>query len=837
MTKATLRSPFNIRPVSYGSNTDKLDIGFSDVGYATIKDMIANVSKYQSGKSVIRCTIAYDIYAFSIIPFKGNSFHYDSSADFSSGSSVNVVDTLKSLFDAADLDKGSRRLEEGSSSNLPLQFFDYSYSLDKDNSLSKFGFTATTKIDSSNAKIPFQVGLHIPALKLVFGHSSLNASTNQNQYSNSYVFETEGASVDLINPEFTTANFKAKMSCSVEGEVCSLIYPLSAIFSDFSNDTAMATSDFLNDNNIISNFLGITHKMTFKKYNETTYSAAAPSRSLLSEPSRHLAASKPTPRPSARPTTLRPTTLTPTAMPTWHPTRQILPTIENYWYSNIHFDDWELFKASLFFTDIGADFKVSVAIDTYKIVDANVILTWTNEVPLTTSASVNVDILDGYILGKQHLFLNELDEFVTETASLVINSNDAFNLDMKGKYYNLNPDIPVTDNFIVEFDSINLMLNNDTILIATVNITLDAIADGYMAINYNGIKPTVQLFNGFQWNFDLDAEKNYFGIKSFGIIENQNPAWDGEAYFVYDTSLGSVDDPSPYTYYFNVDGQAISRTETFKPVTKTVCPIKINLGDTNAYWFYPSDFNYWQLENLLFSILSRGNLNIMRDDVKQTDNYQWCYWCRSRTSFNYNVYIPSGDVNECFKIEKILFDNSLDYSNAIRYQVSSYLGPFLKIDARKGYTSYNTEKIVTSSIKPFAYSSKGEGTYGFNGFSRFDILMTKNTVKENNGTLTSFQGGLNANLQSDGFLNLNFIEEDHGHFNVKTNNELAWQIHDGVGDISIKAAGAFWRYLDWTFNGAFNYKPDATSVKKVKFFINIYIFLIKNYRTTPWVSI
>jgi len=407
LSKVTLRTPVHLSPLFYSTASDDLNIGFSDVGYDTLRDMMLHGPNYQSGKPVIQCDINFDVFAFSFIPLKNMKYSYDSSV--SGSSDFNALNTLRAIFESGAVDNGRRLSESSTTFDAPLKFYDYEYNLDKNNSINQFALSATSKIDSSNCNVPFQVGVHIPALKLYFGPSKLNPNTNKNQYSSSYVFETEESSVDIISPEFSTATFKANLTCIADDATCSLIYPLSFIFGGMVNGTAMATADFVNENNFISNFLGNSHKMIFQKYNESTY--FVPSRSLSSisdeEPvsSRKLA-KKVTPKPTARPSP-KPTAR-PSHQPTWHPTRKVLPTIENYWYSNIFFDNWQLFKASLFFTDIGADLKIEIAIDTFKILEANTTLKWTNEIPLITSAAMNINILDGYIVGKQNLFLNEL---------------------------------------------------------------------------------------------------------------------------------------------------------------------------------------------------------------------------------------------------------------------------------------------------------------------------------------------------------------------------------------------------------------------------------------------
>jgi hypothetical protein len=386
---------------------------------------------------------------------------------------------------------------------------------------------------------------------------------------------------------------------------------------------------------------------------------------------------------------------------------------------------------------------------------------------------------------------------------------------MIGKYYNLNPSVPVSDKFEVDFNSIKLLINNETVATAAVNLTVDAVADGFMTVSFAGDSPRIDTFLGIQWNFDLSADQNYLGLKSVGNLINQNPMWNAETYIVYTPSKGSIDEPSPYTYSFNLDGSATSSSETYKLVESDVCQISVNLGDKNYWYWYPDAYTYSRMADVLYETLSLEIENLEPSDVKETTFYdQWCYWCRSRTTFNFQVVVPKSNGFSCFTIEKILKDNAYSYSNSIRFKVSSYLGPFLSISTSPSYSTYINKKIVTSSIQPFSYSSRGDGSYGFSGFNRFGIIMSSNSVQANNNTLTFFQGGLNADLDSTGFLTIHFIEKNNDHFNFKTSNEFTWDINNSEGDITMKSNGSWFRAVDWNFDGDFGYMPDTATARK-----------------------
>lgn len=77
LTTVTLRDTVKFQP--FISDSNKINIGFSNVGYGTIRDMLFNGPNYSGGEPSVSCDIDYDIYAFSFIPIKNNLYKYDSS--------------------------------------------------------------------------------------------------------------------------------------------------------------------------------------------------------------------------------------------------------------------------------------------------------------------------------------------------------------------------------------------------------------------------------------------------------------------------------------------------------------------------------------------------------------------------------------------------------------------------------------------------------------------------------------------------------------------------------------------------------------------------------------
>ena len=815
LTKATLKSKMDIKSTNYGSNTANLDIGWSDFDYATLQDMVIDNPQYINAELSVQCGIVYDIYAFSFIPVKNNHYQFNS-AD--SPQSFNIRDTLKTIFESGNIGNTNRRLLD--SFSLPMQFYNTSFLPDITNSINQFGFKASTKIDSSKANIPFQVGVHVPAFKLMFGHSSFNNQTNMNQYESPYVFESDETSVDLFNSELSTAYFAAKVSCTINGTTCSLIYPLSSMLSGMENGTAMATADFINDNNFISNFLGLSHKMMYKSYDESSTAATAmhsPARSLLesnedfTEHSRSLALKKPTARPSKKPT--KAPTRRPTKAPTFHPTRQVLPAWSNYITSLIIFDYWELVKLSLYYTDISARLKLNVGLESYKLVVADVQLSWTNEIPLITSSNVHVDILDGQVVVQQDLFLNEYDEMITNDVNLYIDSDNVFNLNMNGKYSNLNHDKAVSDAFLVQFHDIDITISNETFATGTTSITVDAKVDGYMAIDFKLNSPeNVTLFTGVEWNFDSTAPQNYIAARSTGEFVNQKPSWDGESYFAYDPSLGSVVDPSAYSYYFNANGLGTSTVTTVESSEKLLCSVVVDLRQNN-YWEYASDYDYYEVERGIYHALLQEHIDVDSSDVVSTDirTNRWIYINRwsSPTRFHFNVYLSPD--SSCHVIMSALKQSNNDdnsyftYKNIFPWYIQNrYIGLYIgEVGLVTKYYSVG-DKIT----KPFSYYSQGEGLYGADGATRFDITMLQNSVKIDNSTLTSFEGLLSADLNSNGFLSVAFSEYNDGHFNFNTSNEFTWDLTSTDGGIDMNSNGTLYSEFDWNFDGEFKYLPN-----------------------------
>jgi len=168
------------------------------------------------------------------------------------------------------------------------------------------------------------------------------------------------------------------------------------------------------------------------------------------------------------------------------------------------------------------------------------------------------------------------------------------------------------------------------------------------------------------------------------------------------------------------------------------------------------------------------------------------------------------------------------YKNIFPWYIQSFE---LFIDDWGLVTKYYS--VGDKSTKPFSYFSQGEGLYGADGATRFDITMLQNSVKIDNSTLTSFEGLLSADLNPNGFLSVAFSEYNDGHFNFNTSNEFTWDLTSTDGGIDMTSNGTLYSEFDWNFDGEFKYLPNED---KNEYSLNFDLggnTFTTNYENTP----